>query len=196
MRFSKVNNGISYMELHIPTFHMLHWHCTFNTHISNFEILIVGTVGTVSSKRLFVPFHLCPSNIKGLHLVHCVHGSDFVTSVAWHLSIIAYPSLCYLWLSIVKKANLLLLPIYITCDFNVFVLFEAIMLYFANVIICKDILLHIKLLLNFIMTTHMVSLCKVSKVKLRLLYCHPPQLRPATPGLWDSLNCLQSLPNL
>ena len=22
-----------------------------------------------------------------------------------------------------------------------------------------------------------------SKVKLRLLYCHPPQLRPATPGL-------------
>ena len=35
-----------------------------------------------------------------------------------------------------------------------------------------------------------------SKVKLRLLYCHPPQLRPATPGLWDSLNCMQSLPNL
>ena len=25
--------------------------------------------------------------------------------------------------------------------------------------------------------------CEVSKVKLRLLYCHPPQLRPATPGL-------------
>ena len=32
------------------------------------------------------------------------------------------------------------------------------------------------------------------KVKLHLLYCHPPQLRPATPGLWDSLNCLQSIP--
>ena len=28
-----------------------------------------------------------------------------------------------------------------------------------------------------------------SKVKLRLLYCHPPQLRSATLGLWDSLNC-------
>ena len=66
-----------------------------------------------------------------------------VTSVAWHLSIIAYPSLCYLWLSIVKKANLLLLPIYITCDLNVFVLFEGTKLYFANVIICKDLLLHI-----------------------------------------------------
>ena len=74
---SKVNNSISYMELHIPTFHILHLHCTFNTHISNFEKLIVGTVGTVSSKRLFVPFHLCPSNIKGLHLVHCLHGSAF-----------------------------------------------------------------------------------------------------------------------
>ena len=28
------------------------------------------------------------------------------------------------------------------------------------------------------------------------LYCHPPQLRPTTLGLWDSLNCLKSLPNL
>ena len=42
-----------------------------------------------------------------------------------------------------------------------------------------------------------VYLCEFCvKVKLRLLYCHPPQLRPATPGLWDSLNCMQSLPNL
>ena len=94
-----------------------------------------------------------------------------VTSVAWHLSIIAYPSLCYLWLSIVKKANLLLLPIDITCDLNVFVLFEAIVLYFANVIICKNILLHIKLLLNFIMTTHMVSLWYKSQILRPSILC-------------------------
>ena len=72
MLSSRVNNGISCMELHIRTY------CTdiaFNTYISNFKILIVGTFRTVSSKRLFVPFHLGPSNIKGIHIVQCVHGS-------------------------------------------------------------------------------------------------------------------------
>ena len=38
------------------------------------------------------------------------------------------------------------------------------------------------------------SYSKVSKVKLRLVCCHPPQLRPTTTGLRDSFNCLQSLP--
>ena len=67
-----------YGIVHSHITHKLHWHCTFNTHISNLEILIVGTVRAVSSKCLIiVPFHLCPSNIKGLHLVHCVHGSAF-----------------------------------------------------------------------------------------------------------------------
>ena len=33
-------------------------------------------------------------------------------------------------------------------------------------------------------------------LRMFTLYCHPPQLRPATPGLWDTLNCMQSLPNL
>ena len=53
-----------------------------------------------------------------------------------------------------STANLLLLPIYITCDLNVFVLFEAIMLYFATVITRKDIILHIKGLSNFHYKSH------------------------------------------
>ena len=55
-----------------------------------------------------------------------------------------------------KQSNLLLLPIYITCrcDLNAFVSFVAIMLYFANVIICKDIILHIKWLSNFHDNSH------------------------------------------
>ena len=65
-------NGIAHS--HIT--HILHRHCTFNTHISNFEILNVGTV------RFLASFYHCSisfvlSNIKGLHLVYCVHGSAF-----------------------------------------------------------------------------------------------------------------------
>ena len=36
--------------------------------------------------------------------------------------------------------------------------------------------------------------CLLCLSKVAFIYCHPPHLRSATPGLCDSLNCLQSLP--
>ena len=35
---------------------------------------------------------------------------------------------------------------------------------------------------------------RVKQAKLCLLYCHPPQLRLVTLDLWDSLKCMQSVP--
>ena len=79
MLSSKVKNGISCMELHIRT---LHIYCTDIAHlthiyISNFEILIVGKLGQFLASVYHCSISFVPSNIKGLHLVYCVHDSAF-----------------------------------------------------------------------------------------------------------------------
>ena len=85
--------------------------------------------------------------------MHCVHGSAFS-----NIGCLTFVHYCLPFLVLFVTFNSKERKFAPTPNLNVLVLFEAIMLYFANVIICKDILLHIKLLLNFIMTTHMVSL--------------------------------------
>ena len=58
----------------------------------------------------------------------------------------------------------------------------------ANLFLCKQL-----------RVLKLAWLCRSSrlKVKLLLLHCHPPKLRPDRGlCLWDSLNCVQSLPNL
>ena len=107
-------------------------YCTDIAHLTHIyqilKILIVGTVRTVSTKCLFVPFHLCPSNIKGLHLVHCVHGSAFSNISCLTFVCYCLPSLVLFVTFNSKESKFALTP--------------------------KDIILHIKWLSNFHDNSH------------------------------------------
>ena len=77
--------------------------------------------------------------------MHCVHGSTFSNISCLTFVRYCLPSLVLFVTFNSKESKFAPTPnLHYTCDLNVFVLFEAIMLYFANVIICKDIILHIK----------------------------------------------------
>ena len=66
--------------------------------------------------------------MKGLHLVYCVHGSAFS-----NISCLTFVRYC-----------LPCLVLFVIFNSKESKFAEAIMLYFANVIICKDTILHIK----------------------------------------------------